>query len=343
MEERSTPIRAALNALYPDGIPLEMRVITKSARLGTASGVYDNYDILAKHALELNAQGYNIYITVNGTNLTVANSWVPNTRHTTKDKDVPSYRYLLVDFDPVRAPNTSSTDEEKAKASNMATAVRGYLADRGWPDPFFADSGNGFHLLYRVHLSVDPENIAMMRQCLAALDAKFSNEVCKVDTTTYNPARITKLYGTLTRKGANAPDRPHRSSELKLEGKIERGIVPFELISVLAAGNATTEQIFAKTSGEPEGTADEKLTWLLNWLDARGVRHSNPHKRDDGSWVVFVSCPWKAKHSIDSGITETAVFAMPGGFGFDCRHDHCADKHWTDFRHAMEGGVDSQR
>ena len=60
MEERSTSIKAALNALYADGVPLEMRVITKSAPLGTASGVYDNYDILAKHALELNAQGYNI-------------------------------------------------------------------------------------------------------------------------------------------------------------------------------------------------------------------------------------------------------------------------------------------
>lgn len=343
MEERSTSINAALNALYPDSVPLEMRVITKSTLLGTASGVYNNYDILAEHALELNAQGYNIYITVNGTKLFVTNSWSPNARCTTKDRDVPWYRYLFVDFDPVRAPNTSSTHEEKTEALKTATAVRGYLADRGWPEPFVADSGNGFHLLYRVHLSIDPENIAMMRQCLGALDAKFSNEACKVDTTTYNPARITKLYGTLTRKGANTSDRPHRRSELKLEGKIERGIVPLELISVLAAGNATTEQILAKTSGEPEGTADEKLTWLLKWLDARGVQHSNPHKRDDGSWVVFVSCPWKAKHSIDSGITETAVFAMPGGFGFDCRHDHCADKHWTDFRHAIEGGVDTQR
>ncbi len=42
--------------------------------------------------------------------------------------------------------------------------------------------------------------------------------------------------------------------------------------------------------------------------------------------MIFVSCPWKAKHNIESGITETAVFVMPGDFGFECRHDHCADK-----------------
>ena len=340
MEERSTSIKAALNALYPDSVPLEMRVITKSTLLGTASGVYDNYDILAEHALELNAKGYNIYITVNGTNLAVANSWVPNTWQTTKDKDVPSYRYLLVDFDPVRAPNTSSTDEEKAQALKTTTAVREYLTDQGWPEPFVADSGNGFHLLYRVHLSVNPENIAMMRQCLTALDGKFSNPACKVDTTTYNPARITKLYGTVARKGENTSARPHRRSELKLEGKTTRGIVPTELISVLAAGTGATEQIFMKTSGEREGSADEKLIWLLSWLDARGVHHSKPHKRDDGSWMIFVPCPWKANHSIESGITETAVFAMSGGFGFDCRHDHCADKQWTDYRCAIEGGIE---
>jgi hypothetical protein len=331
-------IKASLNALYPDGVPLEMRVITKSSFLGTVSGVYDNYGILAEHAVQLNAKGYNVYITLNGTNLPVANSWSPKAWHTTKDRDVPSYRYLLVDFDPVRAPDTSSTDEERAEAWKTVTAVREYLAGQGWQEPFVADSGNGFHLLYRVRLSVNAENIEVMRRCLAALDARFSGAACKVDRTTFNPARITKLYGTVTCKGPNTADRPHRRSELILEGNAARGIVPIELVSAVAAGAGTKEQMFGNASGEPGGTADEKLTWLLDWLDTHAVRHSKPHKRDDGSWMIFVSCPWRAKHSIESGITETAVFAMPGGYGFDCRHDHCADKQWTDFRLAIESG-----
>lgn len=333
-------IKTTLKALYPDGTALEMRVITKSTVLGTVSGVYDNYEILAQHAAKLNAKGYNIYITLNGTNLPVTNSWFPKARHTTKDTDVPSYRYLLVDFDPVRPPNTSSTDEEKVEASKIVAAVREYLAGQGWQEPFLADSGNGFHLLYRVNFSVKPENVAILRECLAALDAKFSSAACKVDTTTYNPARITKLYGTVTCKGVSTAERPHRRSKLKLDGNTARGIVPIELISALAAGAGKKEESFANASGEPEGTADEKLTWLVSWLDSRGVHHSKPHKRDDGSWMMFVSCPWKAKHTIESGITETAVFAMPGGYGFDCRHDHCADKEWSDYRLAIESGLD---
>lgn len=335
-------ITTALSALYPTPAPLEMRVLTKSALLGTISGVYDNYRILGAHALALNAEGYNIYITLNGTNLSVTNSWFAKAQNTTKDRDVPSYRYLLVDFDPVREPNTSSTDEEKAGAWNTVTAVRKYLTERGWPEPFVADSGNGFHLLYRVNLPVTPEAVATMRHCLAALDAKFSNESCKVDTTTYNPARITKLYGTISRKGENTADRPHRRSQLMLEGGIKKELVPAQLLADLASEATMKEKIFTRTGSEPEGTAEEKLAWLLNWLDTEGVDHSSPHKRDDGSWVVFVSCPWKANHSIDSGVTETAVFATSAGFGFDCRHDHCAEKHWGDFRRAIEGGVDHQ-
>jgi hypothetical protein len=327
-------VMAALEALYPHRVPLEMRVLTKSAGFGTVSGVYDDYGLLAVHGLKWNADGSNVYITLNGTGLKVTNRWFPRRWRTTRDSDVPSYRYLFLDLDPVREPNTSSTDEEKSEAWKMLTTIREYLARREWPAPFVADSGNGFHLLYRIELPVNPESIAIVRNCLTALDAKFSSPRAKVDTTTFNPARIVKLYGTVTRKGVGTPERPHRRSELKREDLGSKEIVPAQLLIELAAETPSKARVFAGEA--PEGAAEEKLAWLVGWLDAHEVHHSRPHKRDDGSWILFVSCPWKAKHTVDSGITETAVFAMPGGFGFDCRHDHCAEKQWSDFRRAIE-------
>ena len=330
-------VTAALDALYRGHVPLEMRVITRSPRLGTISGVYVDYSMLADHGLQWNADGYNVYITLNGTNLTVTNRSFPRRRRTTRDSDVPSYRYLFLDLDPVREPNTSSTDEEKSEAWETLANIRDYLARRRWPAPFVADSGNGFHLLYRVDLPVHPESVAIMRNCLTALDAKFSNPRCKVDTTTFNPARIVKLYGTVTRKGEKTVDRPHRRSELKREAGNGKGIVSTQLLLDLAAETPSKAGVFAKEEGAPEGAAEEKPSWLVGWLDAHAVHHSRPHKRDDGSWILFVSCPWKARHTIDSGITETAVFAMAGGFRFAWRHDHCADKQWSDFRRVVEG------
>jgi hypothetical protein len=43
---------------------------------------------------------------------------------------------------------------------------------------------------------------------------KESGDDVVVDTAVYNPARITKLYGSLVCKGDNLPQRPHRRSQI---------------------------------------------------------------------------------------------------------------------------------
>jgi hypothetical protein len=45
-----------------------------------------------------------------------------------------------------------------------------------------------------------------------AISARFSSPAVNVDPTTFNPARIWKLYGTTGRKGDSMADRPHRKS-----------------------------------------------------------------------------------------------------------------------------------
>ena len=61
-------------------------------------------------------------------------------------------RWLLVDADPVRDPHVSATETEKRTAHEIAQQIRADLAAQGWPAPILADSGNGYHLLYRVDL-----------------------------------------------------------------------------------------------------------------------------------------------------------------------------------------------
>ena len=53
-----------------------------------------------------------------------------------------------------------------------------------------------------------------MKFCLATLDALFSDDRVTVDTANFNAARIWKLYGTVSRKGDDTPDRPHRRSRI---------------------------------------------------------------------------------------------------------------------------------
>ena len=89
-----------------------------------------------------------------------------------------------------------------------------YLNNSGWPYPVTADSGNDAHLLYRIDLPNDETARNLVRKVLQALAGRFSTDSAKVDTAVYNASRIVRLYGTLTRKGDNVEDRPHRVSRI---------------------------------------------------------------------------------------------------------------------------------
>jgi hypothetical protein len=60
---------------------------------------------------------------------------------------------------------------------------------------------------------------------------------------------------------------------------------------------------------------------------------------EGGGNQVYIECPWKAEHTGDSGVTETAYFpADSGGYErghFKCLHDHCSGKSDNEFLEAI--------
>ena len=130
------------------------------------------------------------------------------------DLDVVCRRWMLIDCDPVRPAESSAKEAEHQAALDRCTAIRAWLTDQGWPSPVVADSGNGGHLLYRLDLPNTQETTGLIRGCLQSLKVRFSDAVVVVDTAVSNPSRITKLYGTVSRKGSNTEDRPWRRSLL---------------------------------------------------------------------------------------------------------------------------------
>jgi hypothetical protein len=130
---------------------------------------------------------------------------------TIDDGDVAKRSFLLIDVDPHRDSNLSSTDAELAAAQERASVISHFLTSKGWPKPRRAHSGNGAHLLYRVDLPADDD---VIERCLDALAAYFSNSAVKIDTGVSNASRVVKLAGTKARKGPNTTERPHRYSRL---------------------------------------------------------------------------------------------------------------------------------
>lgn len=235
----------------------------------TQSGVYDSdhrYEMAWRaHTLSRNSPG--VYFTLNPVN----RDWLSKRGNrvdfsgpgdTVSDRDITARRLLLIDVDPKRLADVSSTNEEKSAAWALVENIRDFLAARCFPDPILADSANGFHLLYRIDLPVDDGGI--VERCLRALDAKFSTSAVAVDTSVYNASRIVKVYGTWGRKGDSTPDRPWRQSKiLTIPETFNSQPVPREMLDALAAESPTTTSksasLAAAMSLESFGPASKKI------------------------------------------------------------------------------------
>ena len=196
-----------LRVLLEPGSVVELRILGWQQRedyVRDRSGYYD-YDHLqhlAAEALKYTGQSEGVYWTLNPVDPALLARAANKTKvasqkgKATGDQHVLRRRWLLVDCDPQRPAGISSTDTEKALAHQTILAIRDYLReDAGWPAPILADSGNGYHLLYRIDLPADDGDV--VQRCLQALAPRFDTDQVKVDQTCFNPSRICKLYGTL--------------------------------------------------------------------------------------------------------------------------------------------------
>jgi hypothetical protein len=212
----ATEIESVINLLFAPGSVAELRIPNASS--GTRSGYFNDWSELARYAALLSGTAPGVFATLNPVRQELlarsANRITNFARHTTTDADVICRRWLLIDLDPARPAGISSSEIEHVTALERAEECRQWLVDQGWPEPVFADSGNGAHLLCRVDLRNDAQARDLIKSCLEAVALQFDDELVCVDQTTYNASRISKVYGTLAGKGDNLKHRPHRISRL---------------------------------------------------------------------------------------------------------------------------------
>ena len=246
-------------------------------------------------------------------------------KETTSDNDIAGYQWILIDADPVRPSGISASKDEKEAARRVAGMAMKKLMAMGFNEPVVADSGNGYHLLFKVHASTDDRQV--LADFLAVLDMWFSTDAVKIDTAVYNPARITKLYGTVARKGANTPDRPHRPSRIiRKPDHVEE--TSMALVRNVAAERKQT--VAAAENPRQRGTASFDLE---RFLSDRGVQVMNKVSISSGTKYPLAECPFD--HSHKNG--DAAVFAYSdGSYGFHCFHNSCAGYHWHEFREKLD-------
>jgi len=155
-------------------------------------------------ALAWNKEGFNVYITINPIRHDFSGA-------SAKDTDI-NYRDLLfIDIDRKGDTKQPATEQDIQNAKDLADKVMAYLSVLGWPTPTRMMSGNGHHLYYVLDaLPNNDESTSLVTKMLKTLADKFDNDHVRIDTSVANASRITKVPGTIMRKGEESPDRPYR-------------------------------------------------------------------------------------------------------------------------------------
>jgi len=329
-------IRRGLTLLHPKSDIVELRAINNNTSYN-ATGYFTNFELYITEAVRLNSQGFTIYSIVNELNPNLlnlaSNKIAPGLKNTAKDKHVIRRRCLPIDIDPEREPkDISSTDMEHQSALEMMYKISRWLPTFGIPEESIAlaDSGNGGHLLLPIDLPNDEQSKALIEKCLKAVKQKFSTAEMIVDTSICNAARIWKTYGTVSRKGDDTTERPHRLASIlrmpTIWKPIEVGIL--NKIAALAPNEPP-----ANTTTQNRSRGDGQQFDLESWFDKFGIVITKKESYEGGYRYILDHCGFNPSHNGSSA----AVIVRPDGLlGYSCLHEECQDKHWRDFRELYE-------
>lgn len=307
---------------------VEVRIVDNAYKR-TYSGYFTNVNTLLNEIRKYD--NCNIYFTLNAINPACYDREqhdriVTKPKSTTSDNDIVGRDWILIDIDTKKPSDTNSTDEEKEMAKEVVNNVFKFLRDEGFEKPVVCDSGNGFHLLYKIAMKNSNENTTICKEFLQVLDMLFSNPNVEIDCTTHNASRVCKLYGTFSRKGSNTKKRPQRESKiLRIPDEIK--ITPNEYFAKVAAMLPKPEQ-----PSKSNYYSNEKFD-LEAFLNKHHIAVRNIVRTSSFTKYILEECPFNSSHRAP----DSAIFEMSnGGLGFKCLHSSCSQYTWKDFRLKFE-------
>lgn len=307
---------------------VEVRIVDNAYKR-TYSGYFTDVNTLLNEIRKYD--NCNIYFTLNAINPACYDREqhdriVTKPKSTTSDNDIVGRDWILIDIDTKKPSDTNSTDEEKEMAKEVVNNVFKFLRDEGFEKPVVCDSGNGFHLLYKIAMKNSNENTTICKEFLQVLDMLFSNPNVEIDCTTHNASRVCKLYGTFCRKGSNTKKRPQRESKiLRIPDEIK--ITPNEYFAKVAAMLPKPEQ-----PSKSNYYSNEKFD-LEAFLNKHHIAVRNIVRTSSFTKYILDECPFNSSHRAP----DSAIFEMSnGGLGFKCLHSSCSQYTWKDFRLKFE-------
>lgn len=367
-------VNATWDMFYrPSGV-LEVRAILKSGGKhpawegygDTVFGYFNNREVFVKciTALDRCTQVKGAYVLMNPAMSALLsraqNRLIAAGKRTalTSDDDIVERTSILIDCDPFRPSEISSSQAELDAAIEKAIEISEWLYSLGFPRFSETKSGNGAHRIGAVELPNDDDAKLLVNDFLECLNWKFgtvppdAKEAKRqfaqgiinvgIDTTVFNASRITKLYGSSVRKGDDTTDRPHRRAQLTYVAEPRR-VIAGELLELVAQEyrEYKSEQAKANETGRKQyAGADSIPDWcktvggVEEWLKAHNVTLGarDTYNSDGFSHKWSVDCLTSTAHKDGAVI----LWGAGKGMGYKCHHMGCKGKGWQDVRKIID-------
>ena len=306
----------------------------------SVSGYFSSADCLLRNMKKYaNVDGMNFYIVMNKIDDACysrkgRDCFVEYPKETTADANITERQWFLIDMDCERAKGVSSNQEEFDLAKKKALSVYRHLEAIGFEKPIVTISGNGYHLLYKICLANDEASTSLMKDCLLALDEWFSDDRVKIDTTVFNAARITKLYGTMAQKGQSTEERPHRLSRII---DIPKEIKVTDAAILLKLAEQKTKQ---EEPPKQQYYGQQSEFNIDDFIRKHNIQITSESRTQGGRRMILDHCPFNPDHNEK----DAALFVKDsGGYGFKCLHASCSQNGWKEFRKYYEPDAYEQR
>ena len=248
-----------------------------------------------------------------------------------KRGDIESYQWLFLDIDTVRPDKSQSnaTEAEKQASWEVTKKIMLWLhSEHSFPDPVVADSGNGWHMYYKLDSLPNTEsNQRLVTDCLKAIKFQFREYACiaEVDVSTGDPEQLTKAYGTLARKGPHSLERPWRQCKLiAVPDNIEP--VRSARLSILSVLAPIDERPKRKTTRSSGLHPDFNIQAFFDHYEI-GIEHES--SCDGKQLFVTDTCYTADPPHKHTGSVETG-FILGDALGWKCFSDECVDKNIGD-------------
>lgn len=318
---------------------VEIRLLKKNAK--PYSGYFTNIDVILSELKKFYDDNYHVYFTLNEVHPSCYNKIQRDKLQmggsTTGDDQISKRTCLFIDFDPVRIPDTSSTNAQLKESARRALDVEKFLSEYGFPEPIHGLSGNGCHLLYDIDIPNNDKTKETFKRFYNTIAGLFSDRMIDIDKSVFNASRIGKVFGTYARKGANTEEAPHRLSKITSIPK-DRKKVSLTSIMIVANLLPTKEEVakYAKFEN-PNGTGVD--------VDGFLQKHNIAVKREEsyhgGRKIVLEHCVYNEAHKAPDAVIFVSSEGIPS---YHCSHNSCADKNgWHNLREHFEPDFYKQR